>query len=142
MKRVSIILLIVFASQSGFVNKSDSEDIPLSKIPYNSTMAREDISKGIIRIIDLISPTYEAERTRLQDLIDDHDLTLVEEQVGFSFEDIIMDDIAPKYLTQREDEYNAVVYQYLDSKHNTPSKSMIQGLILEIYKKQKAKENL
>ena len=142
MRRLIIIMLVAPLLMMGFKNKSEKEDIPLSQIPFDSMMAKSDIEKGVVRIIDLISPTYEAERTRLQDLISIDQRTLVEESLGFTFEDFILDEVAPKYLTQREEEYNAVVYRYLDSKHNAPTESLIKSMIIKLYKEQKAKENL
>jgi hypothetical protein len=128
-------LTIAFQCQG---HDPESENRQLESIPYDSIKAKIDLGKGLVRIIDLISPTYEAERTRLQDIIEPEQLREVEKNMGFVFVDIYIDSIAPKYLTQREEEYNASVYEYLSARHGRPAKSLIKNTILDIYRAKRA----
>ncbi len=137
MKYPGFLLLFVLLTLSAFGEDPEMDRFYLQKIPYDSIQARIDIDKGIIRIVDLISPTYEAERTRIQDIISPENLKYIEETIGFEFVDIFIDSMAPKYLTTREEEYNAIVYQYLSDKHNQPARLLIKNSILTIYHDQK-----
>jgi hypothetical protein len=96
-------------------DKSRIDSMFLAKIPFDSSLAKQDLKKGTVRLLDIFSPTWGTVGTRFDQMIEPYQLDLIEKQFGFKNELIVIDSVFSKYTELREFEYNQVVIQYLDS---------------------------
>ena len=110
---------LICISDSGFHN------IFLRKIPFDSIRARKDLATGIVRIISLNGdqgPTG----TSIHDVIGREEIKKIEMKFGLKFEYHYLADVFYMYREQRENEYNDVVYNFLDQKLNGNSRELIR----------------
>ena len=98
-------------------DKSRIDSIFLAKIPFDSSLAKQDLKNGTVRLLDIFSPTWGTVGTRFDEIIEPYQLYSIEKQFGFKNELIVIDSVFSKYTELRESEYNQVVIQYLDSIH-------------------------
>lgn len=108
----------------------------LRKIPFDSIRAKIDIEHGLVRIISL-SGKYSSTGTRILDVIGKDEINKIQDKFGFIFESHYLDDIFPKYLEQRENEYNKVVLQFLDEKLQYNSWELIREEIRDALRRRK-----
>ena len=129
---IVLLLLIDFTSQAQDMSRVDS--MFLTKIPYDSMTAQTDIKNGIVRVIDIFSPTWSLVGTKLDELITPNQLEEIQRKLGFKSELIIIDNVPTKYIRQREVAYNRVVFKYLDSVNGFDSRTEYTKLIMNAYK--------
>lgn len=99
----------------------------LANVPYNKAKAMSDISKGIIKLVELISShrTYSFPMPQ-------KGVKLWEQKYGFKYE-MKFYDVAPYYLRKAQNAYNEVVYAYLSEKLKTNARKKIRQDYWRIY---------
>ena len=103
----------------------------LSKIPYDSIRAKEDIKNGTIQIVSLHGQGSGCSISIL-DYLDEDEITEIESNLGIKFHvEFIEYRMPTKYIHQRELEYNQVVYDYLDSTYNGNSHEIIMSTLMD-----------
>ncbi len=106
------------------IDKVKVDSIVLSQIPYSKEKAILDIQNNIIQIIQLSpggSPAFNNE-----------EISLIEQRFGFYF---IYDFLKypRKHLERAEQDYNSIVYEYLDSINNIDSKNEIRSELKRLF---------
>jgi hypothetical protein len=112
----------------------------LRQIPFDSLKAKRDILNDTIRIVSLISKQYSGCRLSYLQYLSAENITLIEKQFGFTYNYFELD-FNQGYLDQRQNEYNRVVYNYLDKQLNGDSFKLIRDKIIELAKLQRAERN-
>jgi len=113
----------------------------LRKVPYDSIRAKTDILNDTIRIVELISTEFSGCRLKLLYYLSLEEKESIENKFGFKYTSFVIDKISQNYLDQREREYNAMVYKYLDKKVNGDSNDSIEGEIFRVIHEKRKKQN-
>lgn len=114
----------------------------LSQIPYTKEKAIEDILAGKIQVILLGSDSYLGSQDSILDADQEKEIT---NKYGFTLERYYIEGIIPSnYLMQRQDEYNQVVYTFLNVMHQMDVESAVKlelrNKAIEVLKDRYAKD--
>jgi len=120
----NLILTVVIGQNEKILKYSDLDTIGkirinsaiYSQIPYDSSLALNDIKYGKIRIIDLICG---------DGINTNGEIKIIEDRLGFEFYYDCLQ-LPYKYLIEKQEDYNKVVYNYLDSINGLDSKQEIK----------------
>jgi hypothetical protein len=121
MRAFQHILIIAFLSSTVFGQVYPQEKLDSifnSKVPYDSSKAVLDIDIGLIQIIQLTSSIGDPGLTS-------DELSMIENRFGFKYHSESFD-IPQEFLTAKQNEYNKIVYRYLDSINNCDTQKEIE----------------
>lgn len=112
------------------------------QIPFDKQRAKLDLRKGKIEIVSLYSE-YSGCEIGVYDVLSEEDKVELEERYGFKYVNYFIEDhVMEPYLGQAENEYNGVVYHYLDSVNQINTKEEFRNDVFRMYKDKKSiKEN-
>ena len=119
------IFVLEISAQTVYENSTERQDsIIFSKIPYDKYVAKSDIENGIIRIINLTC-TGHIENTS-------EEIEQIENRFGFEFYYDCLE-LPYDYLIIRQNEYNRIVYNYLDSLYKIDCEAEIFTECVRLY---------
>ena len=110
----------------------------LRKIPFDSIKAKSDLESGLIQLVR-ISGYHRGCSLSIMDYFTPEDVAQIEHEFGLIFRNVYIEDKLPaEYLHQRETEYNAIVYRYLDDIYKGDSNEIIMATLIDRFKQKKA----
>jgi len=91
--------------------------------------------------VTLVATDFAGCRILYLDYLTPEEKGIIENEFGFKFRYFYFEKIPQHYLDQRQQEYNSIVYNYLDQKVNGDSHSLIKKRIMSLIREKRRGAN-